>query len=129
MQVIYELQTTSNPEKLTSMFSSVANYLPGFDKVCTITGDLRPLAHAAPLITRKDGEKFIQLDFEIGVSFGGTQLQAYLRWIDKVCQLAQSTLFLVVNAYLGLHAGCPQVWAIETDSQFVGITILKHASL
>lgn len=58
--------------------------LDGFREACTITGDLSPIARASPVLKTPTGEKFRELDFSIGIFFGGTSLKAALLWTENV---------------------------------------------
>ncbi|KAK4698863.1 hypothetical protein P7C70_g7406, partial [Phenoliferia sp. Uapishka_3] len=46
---------------------------PGFAESCTITADLTTLALATAIEQTSKGEKYRELDFEVGLLFGGTE--------------------------------------------------------
>ncbi|KAI5477122.1 hypothetical protein MNV49_006850 [Pseudohyphozyma bogoriensis] len=57
-------------------------FLPGFSECCTVTADLSPLAAITPIKKNQNGEKYRELDFEVGLYFGGTSLKACIVWND-----------------------------------------------
>ncbi|KAM0754904.1 hypothetical protein T439DRAFT_321963 [Meredithblackwellia eburnea MCA 4105] len=56
---------------------------PGFSECCTITADLSSLAAATKIERTPSGEKYRELDFEVGLFFGGTELRACIIWQEN----------------------------------------------
>lgn len=76
--------------------------LPGFKPVCTIRGDLSTVADSSPERMGPNGP-FQQVPFDIGVSFGGTQLTAYFRWLANVCHSASALSLPLISSYWSYH--------------------------
>lgn len=61
----------------------VGNKLPSLHSLCTIKGDLSNLRNS---LVRRTGSKgwYYQVDYDIAIRFGGTQLQATVQWKEGV---------------------------------------------
>ncbi|KAF8311659.1 uncharacterized protein EI90DRAFT_2953365 [Cantharellus anzutake] len=59
------------------------NPAPGMERVCTISADLSRLSGA---LKERQGVKgkYWEVKYNIGIKFGGTELQAYLTWTENV---------------------------------------------
>lgn len=55
--------------------------------LCRVTANTREAAKTLELKRRPDGKTFYQLDYELVLIFGLTELQAYVSWKHKVCLL------------------------------------------
>jgi hypothetical protein len=63
--------------------------LPTFRKVCTIDADIRNLEGALERNIGFRGEVYWSLDIDVCISFGGTEVKAYLEWKENVSQFEQ----------------------------------------
>jgi hypothetical protein len=52
--------------------------------ICTLNADLSSLAGALQIQTGKAGKTFYRFDYNVCVSFEGTQLRANLQWRENV---------------------------------------------
>ncbi|KAG8692350.1 hypothetical protein FRC11_003682, partial [Ceratobasidium sp. 423] len=53
----------------------------GFEKICTVTADLSGLQGA---LTERVGKRiYYQLDFLVALRFGGTELKAFVEWVEN----------------------------------------------
>lgn len=62
----------------------IGNLYKGFEEVCTVTADLQNF-HG--LLERKYSNTtgvYWKLDFQVCIRFGGTELSAYLEWVQNV---------------------------------------------
>jgi hypothetical protein len=58
--------------------------LEGFHTACTIEADLSGLYPLLQENNNQNGEKYWNVNYQIGVQFGGTELKALLQWKEKV---------------------------------------------
>lgn len=69
---------------------------PGFRKVCQIQADLSGLSGT---LQEKKGATgpYWTIDYDLAIKFGGTELQAFVQWTERVRFLlyATCTLFLM----------------------------------
>ncbi|KAF8305224.1 uncharacterized protein EI90DRAFT_3001470 [Cantharellus anzutake] len=71
---------------------SAGNLVSGIEDVCTISADLSGLSGALEERWGSEG-RYWRLDYKIGIRFGGTELQAYLEWVeDGVTRTSQAQL-------------------------------------
>jgi hypothetical protein len=73
--------------------------------ICTLHADLSQLAGGIQTRTGPRGKRFYQVDYEVCVYFGGTQLQAKLQWKEKVCTFAHHYSSLLMKSQGVLHEG------------------------
>ncbi|KAG8761842.1 hypothetical protein FRC11_012757, partial [Ceratobasidium sp. 423] len=53
----------------------------GFEQICTVTADLSGLQGA---LTKRVGKrKYYQLYFLVALRFGGTELKAFIEWVEN----------------------------------------------
>ncbi|KAK6977910.1 hypothetical protein R3P38DRAFT_3120844 [Favolaschia claudopus] len=57
--------------------------VPGYDVVCTVTGDLRNCFHATGYKTSPSGTRYKNINFEVCLSLGETEITARLRWKEN----------------------------------------------
>ncbi len=59
------------------------NLAHGIEEICTISTDMSGISDVLKEWRGSDG-KYWTVDFNIGIQFGGTELQAYLEWTKYV---------------------------------------------
>ncbi|KAF8597350.1 hypothetical protein BDV93DRAFT_596755 [Ceratobasidium sp. AG-I] len=77
------LYSTYHPATTQFMRDRQGNLYKGFDQVCTVTADLQTL-HG--LLERKYSNitgVYWKQDFQVCIRFGGTELSAYLEWVQN----------------------------------------------
>lgn len=72
---------------------------PGFEVVCAIYGDLTGVARLLPPLRGLDGT-YYEVKFDVVISFGGTQLEAYARWKEGVSSFSRDVLVLLIISAL-----------------------------
>lgn len=60
----------------------------GFELVCKISTDLSSLANSSERITHPDKSTYHKVTFSVGITFGDTEMSAYIQWIESVSELA-----------------------------------------
>lgn len=63
---------------------SLGLLLEKFRKVCTVSAGLRSLSGALASATGAGGRTYWHVAFDVCIRFGGTELEAYLEWKEKV---------------------------------------------
>ena len=67
------------------MFISEHLYL-GFEHTCIIRADMSQLVQSLIPKSGPDGT-FLGARFDLGITFGGTELKAFVQWKENVCML------------------------------------------
>lgn len=62
--------------------------MPGFRRICRVTGNLSNLSGALERGIGQYGAPYWYLKFEVCIRFGGTELEAYLEWKERVGEIA-----------------------------------------
>lgn len=65
--------------------SPPGNLDPGFERVCEIKADLSGLPDSLVPIEGENGT-YYKVYFKIRITFGDTELKAYIEWQDEVCE-------------------------------------------
>ena len=66
------------------MFITLSDNLAhGIEEVCTISADLSGLSGALKQCLGLNGT-YWELNYDIGIQFGGTEVQVYLKWTEDV---------------------------------------------
>lgn len=60
----------------------------GFELVCKISADLSNLADSSEHIARSDKSTYHKVSFNVGITFGGTEISAYIQWMESVSKPA-----------------------------------------
>ncbi|KAJ7280218.1 hypothetical protein C8J57DRAFT_1058266 [Mycena rebaudengoi] len=79
---IYVYRRASPPNFLT--FPGRSTLQPGFEKICSVVGDLENCYHATRFSTSPDGVKYKKVKFEVCLYLGETEITARLRWKENV---------------------------------------------
>jgi hypothetical protein len=57
---------------------------PGFERACTICADMSQLARTLKPKSGLDGGTFLEVLYQVGITFGGTELKAFVQWKENV---------------------------------------------
>ena len=58
----------------------------GFERACVIRADMSQLVQTL-ILQRGPGGTFLRAAFDLGITFGGTELKAFVQWEENVCAL------------------------------------------
>ncbi|KAJ7640457.1 hypothetical protein DFH06DRAFT_1334809 [Mycena polygramma] len=75
---IYVYRRSTPPPFIT--FAGRKSLQPGFEVICTVTGNLERSYQAAPLLISNTGRRYKRVAFEVCLALGETELTARLRW-------------------------------------------------
>ncbi|KAJ7074581.1 hypothetical protein C8F01DRAFT_970629, partial [Mycena amicta] len=64
-------------------FPGKQTFLPGFDSICTVRGDLRKCFQATRAQTTRTGVKIKKVAFEVCLTLGETEISARFRWEEN----------------------------------------------
>jgi hypothetical protein len=73
--------------------------LPRMRYLCYLRGDLSALKPAINHRYTPQGEKFWQVDYNVCVTFGGTQLRACLQWYENVGIVIITIIFIIFHFF------------------------------
>lgn len=69
---------------MPTVFTHIGELLDGFREVCSVTADLDSMRKALQPRINAHGIQYWALMFNVCFQFGGTELEAFLEWIEEV---------------------------------------------
>ena len=78
------LKAPGVPSSVTNRFPDAGGLNPGFEHACIVTADMRQLAKTLKPRCGLDST-YVRAKYEIGLTFGDTELKAFIQWEENVC--------------------------------------------